>query len=560
MSDVLPLQPGDPGRLGDHVLEGRLGEGRRGVVFRGVADGPPVAVKLLHTRLGGDPGARAEFLREALAARGLPGTRVARPLSADVAGDWPYVVSELVAGPSLQQMIVATGRGDRATVERLAVGIALGLATLHKAGVAHLDLRPSNVIITPDGPVLTDVGVARALAAGGVPADPGIPSFQAPEQLTGAGVGPGTDLWAWGAVIAAAASGKPPFGEDRADAVAARVTSSEPELHKLPDSVRDLVIMALSKDPFRRPTAETVLQTLLRRGLDLPAAQQAEAEALLAAPVPADPWSSLPPAQPSTDVRTSTGSFAAIPAAGPIGVPTPPPPPIPPADSGDPFAGPYLPPAPERSDWPMAAPAGALPALPEPAAAIAPPPSLAQPQAATALWERPPASPPAGGTSIPAPARAAVALFERGPSKKVGALALVAVVGIVVLTLALASNGGDKTPAAQDGASTPATPSAAFSGTWEGMATNQSGARFSIRVTFNGEGRATAKLGVGSCVGKLTKTGGEGGALNMSFKRTSGQCTPGTVTMTDKGDGGLQYLWEMKPGSGRRYEALLKRP
>ncbi|MDX6741895.1 serine/threonine protein kinase [Actinocorallia sp. A-T 12471] len=550
MSDVLPLQPGDPGRLGDHVLEGRLGEGRRGVVFRGVAEGPPVAVKLLHTRLGGDPNARAEFLREALAARAVAGTRLSRPISADVAGDWPYVVSELVPGPSLQQMIVSTGRGDRTTVERLAVGIALGLAALHKAGVAHLDLKPSNVLITPDGPVLTDIGVGRALAAAGVPGDPGIPSFQAPEQLTGAGVGPGTDLWAWGAVIATAASGKPPFGEDRADAVATRVTTSEPELHKLPDSVRDLVIMALSKDPFRRPTAENVLQTLLRRGLELPAAQQAEAEALLAAPVPADPWSSLPPAQPSLDVRTSTGSFAAIPAPAPFSAPLAP---LPGDPSEDPFAGPYLPPAPDRSDWPEPAPAG----LPAPLPAVEP----AQPQAATALWERPPAPPPAsGGGGIPAPARAAVALFERGPSKKVGLLALVAVVGIVTATLAFASNNDDEEPETKNAGATPPAPSEAFSGTWEGMATNQSGAKFSIRVTFNGEGKATAKLGVGGCVGKLTKTGGEGNALNMAFKRTSGQCTPGTVTMTDKGDGSLQYRWEMKPGSQRHYQALLKRP
>lgn len=543
MSDVLPLQPGDPGRLGDHVLEGRLGEGRRGVVFRGVADGPPVAVKLLHTRLGGDPGARAEFLREVLAARSVAGSRTARPISADVAGDWPYVVSELVQGPSLQQMIVSSGRGDRATVERLAIGIALGLASLHKAGVAHLDLKPSNILITADGPVLTDIGVARALAAGGVPADPGVPSFQAPEQLTGAGLGPGTDLWAWAAVIATAASGKPPFGEDRADAVAARVTGSEPELHRLPDSVRDLVIMALSKDPFRRPTAETVLQTLLRRGLELPGAQQAEAEALLAAPAPADPWSSLPPAQPSLDVRTSTGSFAALPA------------PLPVRDGdSDPFAGPYLPPAPEREAWPEPEPAALVPV-----SQAAAPQAAASPQAATALWERPPAPPPASAASVPAPARAAVALFERGPSKLVGALVLFAVVGIVVATLALAGGGPDEEPGAAATSTAPVPPSEAFAGVWQGMATNQAGAKFSIRVTFNGDGKAITKIGVGGCVGKLTKTGGEGGAMTMSFKRTSGQCTPGTVTMTDKGDGSLQYIWE-QPGTDRRYEAILKRP
>ncbi len=508
MSDVQPLQPGDPGRLGDHQLEGRLGEGRRGVVFRGLHAGAPVAVKLLHTRLSGDPESRAAFLHEAMAAQRVSGSRTARPVGADVAGDWPFLVTEQVVGPSLQQMLVQSGRGDRTTVERLAVGIVLALAQLHKAGIAHLDLKPTNVLISHDGPVLTDVGVVRALTAGGLPPDPGVPAFQAPEQLDSGNPGPSSDMWAWAAVVAAAASGKPPFGDDNAEAVAVRVLHSDPELHRLPDSVRDMVVMALNKDPFRRPTAEMVLQTLLRRGLPLPAAQQTEAQHLLTAPAPEDPWSAeSTAAMPVLESALSTGP------AGP-------------ERPADPFSGPYLPPAPDRDEWPR----------PEPL------PNM------TAAWN----GPPPVDVRTPAAARQ-----DQRMIKGLGALVIGVVVGIIVITLLW--NGAEKeAPQAAQTSAPPAQSEAAFSGTWRGTATNQAGVQFSIEVTFTDAQQATAKLGVGNCAGRLTRTGGTGQEIQMSFTRTGGHCTPGAVTVKDPGDGSLVYSWT-KPGGKHHYEATLKR-
>ncbi len=509
MSDVQPLQPGDPGRLGDHQLEGRLGEGRRGVVFRGLHEGAPVAVKLLHTRLTGDPEARAEFLREAMAAQRVSGSRTARPISADVAGDWPFLVTDLVVGPSLQQMLVQSGRGDRTTVERLAIGIVLALAQLHKAGVTHLDLKPTNVLIAHDGPVLTDVGVARSLAAGGLPPEPGIPSFQAPEQLNGGAPGPGSDLWAWAAIVANAASGKPPFGEDTAEAVTGRILQGEPELHRLPDSVRDMVIMALNKDPFRRPTAEMVLQTLLRRGLPLPASQQTEAQNLLMAPLPPDPWSSETAAVPALETAALTqGSGDAAPPAAP-------------------FSGPYLPPAPDREQWPD----------PEPL------PNM------TSVWN----GPPSVDVRTPAAARQ-----DQRMVKLLGGLVLAVVAAIIAVTVLWGGSGDDEPTAAQTSQAPPAGSEEAFSGTWRGTATNQVGVQFSIEVTFADAQKATAKIGVGRCTGRLARTGGSGQTIQMSFTRTGGQCTPGDVTVTDPGDGSLRYSWVM-PGTNRHYEATLKR-
>lgn len=509
MSDVQPLQPGDPGRLGDHQLEGRLGEGRRGVVFQGLHGDVPVAVKLLHSRLGGDPEARGAFLREAMAGRRVSGSRTARPIGADVAGDWPFLVTDLVAGPPLQQMLVQSGRGDRTTVERLAVGIALALAQLHKAGITHLDLKPTNVLIAHDGPVLTDVGVVRSLTAAGLPPEPGVPAYQAPEQLGGAGApGPSSDMWAWAAIVATAASGRPPFGEDGAETVADRVLRGEPELHKLPDSVRDMVVMALNKDPFRRPTAEMVLQTLLRRGLPLPASQQTEARDLLNAPAPEDPWSA-----------ESTLALPALEPALPAG-------PAAPERPADPFSGPYLPPAPDRDEWPE----------PEPL------PNM------TAAWN----GPPPVDVRTPAAARQ-----DQRMIKGLGALVIGVVVGIIVITLLWNGAEKDEPKTAQSG--TPSAPSqAAFSGTWRGTATNQAGVQFSIVVTFADAEQATAKLGVGNCTGRLTRTGGSGQEMRMSFTRTKGHCSPGDVTVKDAGDGSLFYSWA-KPGGKHHYEATLKR-
>src|ERR1700754_2062559 len=118
MPDTPPMQPGDPQRLGEYELVGRLGEGGQGVVYLGRgADGEQVAIKLLRADLTGDETARSRFVREVGAAKRVARFCTAQVLDADVAGDRPYIVSEYVTGPSLQHQVMEAGPRGRADLE-----------------------------------------------------------------------------------------------------------------------------------------------------------------------------------------------------------------------------------------------------------------------------------------------------------------------------------------------------------------------------------------------------------------------------------------------------------
>src|ERR1051325_8372609 len=132
---AVPLQPGDPERLGDFVLTGRLGEGGQGVVYAGLArDGTRVAVKLLRAQGVADPRARERFRRELEVAGRVAGFCTARVLHADIAGDRPYIVTEFVEGPSWQGLLDTDGPREGDDLMRLAIGTATALAAIHQAG------------------------------------------------------------------------------------------------------------------------------------------------------------------------------------------------------------------------------------------------------------------------------------------------------------------------------------------------------------------------------------------------------------------------------------------
>ncbi|MFD0684195.1 serine/threonine protein kinase [Actinomadura fibrosa] len=267
MPEALPLQPGDPRRLGAYEITGRLGVGEQGAVFLGT--GPAarlVAVKLLHVRLSGEPVARSRFAGAFASARKVSGFCTAAILDADVEGDRPYVVSEWVDGPSLQQLVDEEGKRGAGVVERLAVGTAVALAAVHRAGALHHDLKPGNILLGRRGPRMSDFGIAHALEAvsaapaGHITEDP---AYKAPEQLSGKGIGPAVDVFAWAATMLFAASGKPPFGDDSPSEVMQRIVYDEPDLSSVPDSLGELLAHAFSKDPADRPTAKELLERLL---------------------------------------------------------------------------------------------------------------------------------------------------------------------------------------------------------------------------------------------------------------------------------------------------------
>nr|WP_275955168.1 serine/threonine-protein kinase [Planomonospora venezuelensis] len=248
-------------------MTGRLGEGGQGVVYLGRGpQGEQVAVKLLHHGLAADAEARARFLREVSVAQRVARFCTAPVLHADLAGSRPYIVSEYVPGPSLRQLVDREGPRRGAALDRLAVSTATALAAIHRAGILHRDFKPANVLMGPEGPVVIDFGIARALDSPGMTATGtamGTPSYLAPEQLSGAPVTSAADVFAWGVTMVFAATGTPAFGQDSIAVVMNRILTVEPELAGLEGQLRGLVAACLSKDPEVRPTAEQLVVHLM---------------------------------------------------------------------------------------------------------------------------------------------------------------------------------------------------------------------------------------------------------------------------------------------------------
>ncbi|MFJ2776518.1 serine/threonine-protein kinase [Kitasatospora sp. NPDC087315] len=258
----------DPRQVGEYRLLRRLGAGGMGRVYLGrTAGGRTVAVKLVRGELAEDAEFRARFRQEVAAARRVGGAWTAPVLDADTEGEHPWVATGYVAGPALGEAVRAVGRLPELAVRSLGVGLAEALAHVHALGLVHRDVKPSNVLLTLDGPRLIDFGIARALdATSGVTQSGyvvGSPGFMSPEQAEGRPAGPPSDVFSLGAVLAYAATGVPPFGEGVSVAVLLyRVLHEEPDLAGLGPALRPVVAACLAKDPADRPTPRGLLQWL----------------------------------------------------------------------------------------------------------------------------------------------------------------------------------------------------------------------------------------------------------------------------------------------------------
>lgn len=257
------LEPADLQVIGPYRLLGRLGGGGMGQVFLGLsAGGRLVAVKVIRPELAADPEFRARFRREVAAARKVSGLFTAAVVDADVDGPVPWLATAYVAGPSLAEAVTDHGPLPSASVLALAAGLAESLTAIHAAGVVHRDLKPSNVLLAEDGPRVIDFGISHAAEATSLTRAGfvmGSAGFMSPEQAEGGDVGPPSDVFSLGAVLAFAAAGEGPFGTGSTAALVYRVVHRPANLDRVPGEIRPLAERCLAKDPGQRPTAGDLL-------------------------------------------------------------------------------------------------------------------------------------------------------------------------------------------------------------------------------------------------------------------------------------------------------------
>jgi hypothetical protein len=260
------LQSGDPRRIGPYWLEGRLGAGGIGRVYLGrTPEGGHVAITAVREELADNADFRARLAREVAAARKVSGVFTEPVVDADLDGPVPWLATVYVPGPSLADAVAVGGALSADSVLKLAAGLAEGLEAIHSAGILHGDLKPSNVILGEGGPRILGFGFSGSaelsvLTGGGWVA--GLAGSISPEQAEGRDVGPPSDIFSLGAVLAFAAMGKDPFGDGTIAARLYRVVHGEPELGGLLEEFRPVIEWCLAKEPRHRPTIAQFLAGL----------------------------------------------------------------------------------------------------------------------------------------------------------------------------------------------------------------------------------------------------------------------------------------------------------
>jgi len=318
---VAALRLSDPVQVGPHRLLGRLGGGGMGVVY--LADGPlgRVAVKIIRSELADNPSFRARFQRELQACFRVRGTHTAMLLDFDITAEPPWLATQFLAAPTLEQHVNRQGPLGEADQVRLAAGLADALVSIHGAGLIHRDLKPSNVMWTVNGPIVIDFGVAAVRDAGQLTVTGtliGTPGWLSPEQITTGELGAASDLFAWGGLVGYAATGRPPYGDGPPEAITYRIVHEDPRVdyERVAPPLRDLVRRTLSRHPHERPTAAALRAALVDTlGPDiLPAANPAADRGAAPSP-PAPGYASPAPAAPGASPAPGLASSSS-PSAG----------------------------------------------------------------------------------------------------------------------------------------------------------------------------------------------------------------------------------------------------
>ncbi len=232
--------------------------------------GDEVAVKLLRSGLAQDEAAVTAFIAEAERTRAIDHPAVVRVVDfgRDQASGQCYLVMERVNGETLSARI-ARGALSEAEVRRIGAALADGMQAAHDRGIVHRDLKPANVVLRDGAPIIVDFGIAKALgeeSAAQTSRRVGTPPYMAPEQLVSGMITPGVDIWALGAVLFEAATGRRPYvGHD--EGRCPQLVETAPRARSLAAvsaDLDDLLAHCLEREPGRRPPSMAAIARVLR--------------------------------------------------------------------------------------------------------------------------------------------------------------------------------------------------------------------------------------------------------------------------------------------------------
>jgi serine/threonine-protein kinase len=253
-----------------------LGRGAQGIVFRAKRPfGQEVAIKVLRAEANEDEIQRFEKAAAAMA------------LLADVKGvvhvisrgrtqlGSPYYTMDLVGGPSLRA-VLDKGSLDPREAMNLLVDVAYAVHDAHDRGIVHRDLKPENILIEHDGERLVariaDFGLARDIYQGATVGVAGTPAYMSPEQVTGGEITRRTDVHALGAILYEVVAGVPPYRHETLALVARAIAEERPRPPEmtwsgLPESLAEVILRALEKDPNARYPTAAALAVEIERAL-----------------------------------------------------------------------------------------------------------------------------------------------------------------------------------------------------------------------------------------------------------------------------------------------------
>lgn len=281
-----------------------------------------VAVKVLHPHLAADEAFIARFRREATAAARLSHPSIVSIYDTCADDDCHAIVMELVEGATLRELLDERKWLEPGQAVAIIAEVADALETAHQGGVVHRDVKPANILLSPDGRVLVaDFGIAKAGAdLTATNTTLGTAKYLAPEQVEGKTVDARADVYALGVVLYETLCGRPPFVADTEAATALARLHQEPMRPRnvragVPKALEDVVLHAMARDPDQRyPSAAAFRAALLAAGRDTAPAQPLTIASAHASPGDATVATSsprqadhTPTSSPPTFVRTERG-------------------------------------------------------------------------------------------------------------------------------------------------------------------------------------------------------------------------------------------------------------